>query len=132
MDTYSHPIDDIGGDGLDEVFGTSIYDAEIAYERRYGFRAMLMPENSCLEVVGVLAGWAACAVGLFCALWGLLNISVAYEALGVVLGVVGYALGASRLAAATVVVSVVLLVVVLAAAQGYVPGGVEASDPGAR
>src|ERR671917_1581655 len=79
----------------------------------------------------VLSGWAACAVGLFCALGGLLSISVAYEALGVVLGVVGYALGARRLAAATVVVSVVLLVVVLAAAQGYVPG-IEASDPGAR
>ena len=79
----------------------------------------------------VLSGWAACAVGLFCALWGLFNISVAYEALGVVLGVVGYALGARRLAAATVVVSVVLLVVVLAAAQGYVPG-VESSDPRAR
>ena len=78
-----------------------------------------------------MSGWAACAVGLSCALWGLLSISVAYEALGVVLGVVGYALGARRLATATVVVPVVLLVVVLAAAQGYVPG-VEASDPGAR
>jgi hypothetical protein len=79
----------------------------------------------------VLSGWAACAVGLFCALWGLFNISVAYEVLGIVLGVVGYALGARRLATATVVVSVVLLVVVLAAAQGYVPG-VESSDPRAR
>ena len=78
-----------------------------------------------------MSGWAACAVGLFCTLGGLLSISVAYEALGVVLGVVGYALGARRLAAATVVVSVVLLVAVLAAAQGYVPG-IEASDPGAR
>jgi hypothetical protein len=66
----------------------------------------------------VLAGWAACAVGLVCALWGLLNISVAYEVLGIVLGVVGYALGARRLGTTTVVVSVVLLVVVLAAAQG--------------
>lgn len=79
----------------------------------------------------VLSGWAACALGLFCALWGLFNISVAYEVLGIVLGAVGYALGAPRLAATTVVVSVVLLVVVLAAAQGYVPG-VDASDPRAR
>jgi hypothetical protein len=72
----------------------------------------------------VLSGWAACALGLFCALWGLFNISVAYEVLGIVLG-------ARRLAATTLVVSVVLLVVVLAAAQGYVPG-VDASDPRAR
>ena len=79
----------------------------------------------------VLSGWAACVVGLFCALWGLFNISVAYEVLGIVLGVVGYALGARRLGATTVVVSAVLLIVVLAAAQGYVPG-VEASDPRAR
>jgi hypothetical protein len=51
--------------------------------------------------------------------------------LGIVLGVVGYALGARRLGAATVVVSVVALILLLAVAQRYVPG-VEPTDPRSR
>jgi hypothetical protein len=62
---------------------------------------------------------------------GVLNISVAYDALGIVLGVVGYALGVRRLGAATVVVSVVALILLLAVAQRYVPG-VEPTDPRSR
>jgi len=33
-------------------------------------------------------------IGLFCVLWGTLFISVAYEAFGILLGIVGFALGA--------------------------------------
>ena len=62
---------------------------------------------------------------------GVLNISVAYDALGIVLGVVGYALGARRFGAATVVVSVVALILLLAVAQRYVPG-VEPTGPRSR
>jgi hypothetical protein len=80
---------------------------------------------------GIFLGRAACGVGLFCVLWGVFNISVAYEALGIVLGMVGYALGARRLGTATAVISVVMLIVVLAAAQGYIPG-IEPTDPRSR
>jgi hypothetical protein len=37
--------------GLFSTSASSTYGAENANERRYGFRAMLMPENSLLEVV---------------------------------------------------------------------------------
>ena len=81
--------------------------------------------------VRILLGYGACAIGLFCVLWGALFISVAYEALGIFLGIVGFALGARRPGTATVVISVVSLIVVLAAAQGYIPG-IEPADPRSR
>ena len=80
---------------------------------------------------GIFWGRVACVVGLISVLWGVLSISIAYEALGILLGVVGYALGAHRLGSATVVISVVMLIVVLAASQGYIPG-VEPTDPRSR
>ena len=80
---------------------------------------------------GIFWGRAACVIGLFCTLWGVFNISVAYEALGILLGAAGYALGARRFGGATVVISVVALILVLAAAQGYIPG-IEPTDPRSR
>jgi hypothetical protein len=80
---------------------------------------------------GIFWGRVACVVGLISVLWGAFNISIAYEALGILLGAVGYALGAHRLGRATVVISVVMLIVVLTASQGYIPG-VEPKDPRSR
>ncbi len=79
----------------------------------------------------VFLGWGACVIGLFCVLWGTLFISVAYEAFGLLLGIVGYALGARRPGIATIVISAVALILVLAAAQGYIPG-IEPADPRSR
>ena len=77
---------------------------------------------------GIFWGRVACVVGLISVLWGVLSLSIAYEALGILLGVGGYALGTHRLGIAMVVISVVMLIVVLAAHQGYIPG-IEPSDP---
>lgn len=79
----------------------------------------------------VLLGYGACVIGLFFVLWGALFISAAYEALGIFLGIVGFALGARRQGIATVVISAVALILVLAAAQGYIPG-IEPADPRSR
>ena len=62
--------------------------------------------------VRILLGYGTCAIGLFCVLWGALFISVAYEALGIFLGIVGFALGARRPGTATVVISAVALILV--------------------
>jgi len=76
-------------------------------------------------------GRVACVIGLLCTLWGTFYVSVAYEALGILLGGAGYALGARRFGSATVVISGVALILVLAAAQGYIPG-IEPTDPRGR
>ena len=65
-----------------------------------------------------MLGYGTCAIGLFCVLWGALFISVAYEALGIFLGIVGFALGARRPGTATVVISAVALILVLRGRPG--------------
>lgn len=64
----------------------------------------------------IFLGRANCVVGLISVLWGILRISIAYDFFGIVLGVMGYALGARRLGAATVLISAAVLVFLLAVA----------------
>jgi hypothetical protein len=79
----------------------------------------------------VLAGWVACAIGLFCTLWGVFHISIAYEVLGILFGAAGYVLRVRRFGVVTIVISAVSLEFVLAAAQGYIPS-IEPTDPRSR
>lgn len=60
--------------------------------------------------------------GLLLAAAGFLGEDVTPETLGMVMGVLSYALGTRRLGAATLLVSTVLLIVVLAVGNGDLPG----------
>ena len=73
-------------------------------------------------------GIAACVLGIVSAVSGAPHLDFVFEFLGIVLGTVGYALGAYRLGIATVVISTVLLLVFLAASQGEIPG-IDPRDP---
>lgn len=78
-----------------------------------------------------------CVLGLLLALGVLISTLVAggsfgvvsAAAIGIALGVLGYFLGARRLATATIIVSVVTLFLGIAATQGVIPG-LEPSDRG--
>ena len=76
------------------------------------------------KTVGVIA----CVFGLALAALSFVIIflgegaSIAPEAMGAMLGVLGYALGARKLGLATIIICIVALVLGLAAAQGIIPG----------
>jgi asparagine N-glycosylation enzyme membrane subunit Stt3 len=53
--------------------------------------------------------------------------TVVLASLGIVMGMVGYGVGARRLGAAAAVISAAALIIGVAASQGYVPG-VEPAD----
>lgn len=78
--------------------------------------------------IGLLVGRIACVLGLGAAVVGLIGLDISPEAVGIALGITGYALGARGLGTATVAVSTVLLLVVLAIGVGEVPG-IAPSDP---
>ncbi len=59
---------------------------------------------------------------LFCVPVGILFVSVATGAVGIILGVVGYALGARKLGALAVVLCTVAMFVGLLVGQGVIPG----------
>ena len=75
-----------------------------------------------------LGGLISCVLGLLLGLGGIvggflaLTEDVSSGALAIVLGVLGYSLGARRLGAATVVLGAVALLFVVAASTGLVPG----------
>jgi hypothetical protein len=68
--------------------------------------------------VGLLFGRLLCLSGLLVAGMGVVAEDISLEALGIFLGVAGYALGARLLGAATVVSSTILLLVVLLISMG--------------
>jgi type III secretory pathway component EscR len=70
----------------------------------------------------VLAARLLCAVGILLALIGAFFISIALNALGIVFGMLGYALGARWLGPAAVVLALVTLLAGLLLGQGVVPG----------
>ena len=76
-----------------------------------------------------LAGLISCVFGLLLgvggivgALLGVVTEDVSPGVLAIVLGVLGYSLGARRLGAATVILGTVVLFLVVAASTGLVPG----------
>ena len=78
--------------------------------------------------VGTFFGTLTSAVGLVFVAVGAVSVDVSMEALGIVLGVVGYALGARTLGAVTVVLSTVMLIVVVVIGMGELPG-LRPTDP---
>ncbi len=78
-----------------------------------------------------LFAWVFCVLGLLLALGGFLEVfiggyntatNVTAGTLGAGLGILGYALGKSRLGTATIIVSVIALFFGVAATQGLIPG----------
>lgn len=87
-----------------------------------------VPENDRGGATRLLAGRIACVLGLVLAVGGIVaalvegGANISPGAVGILLSVLGYFLGARRLAVATVVVSILALFFGLAAAQGLIPG----------
>ncbi len=69
---------------------------------------------------------------LFCVPVGVLFVSVATGAVGIVLGVVGYALGARRLGFAAVALCTVAMLLGLLVGQGAMPGSYDAVLDGVK
>ncbi|ABG03638.1 hypothetical protein Rxyl_0668 [Rubrobacter xylanophilus DSM 9941] len=70
----------------------------------------------------LLAGRMLCVIGILIAPFGAYAISVVLDAVALILGTIGFALGARTLGAATVVLAVVAMFVGLLAGEGMVPG----------
>lgn len=69
---------------------------------------------------------------VFCVPVGILFVSVATGAVGIVLGVVGYALGARRLGRLAVVLCTVAMILGLLVGQGAIPGSYDVALDGVR
>jgi len=81
----------------------------------------------------VLVGRALCGVALiFCVPVGVLFVSVATGAVGIVLGVVGYLLGARTLGRLAVVACTVAMFLGLLVGQGAIPGSYDAMLDGIK
>jgi hypothetical protein len=87
------------------------------------------------RLAGLLIGGATAAAGIMTGLLGLVTAfseftfpnTVVLASMGIVMGMVGYGVGARRLGAAAAVISAAALIIGVAASQGYVPG-LEPSD----
>ena len=81
----------------------------------------------------VLVGRVLSAIALlFCVPVGVLFVSVATGAVGIVLGVVGYALGARRLGGVAVVLCTGAMFLGLLVGQGAMPGSYDAALDGVK
>ena len=87
------------------------------------------------RLAGLLIGGGTAAMGIMTGLLGLATAfseftfpnTVVLASMGIVMGMVGYGVGARRLGAAAAVISAAALIIGVAASQGYVPG-LEPSD----
>jgi hypothetical protein len=126
----------LGGLVMARVFAT----AAARNERRPGGgkggeRAAPGSDLEGTKLAGMLIGGATAAAGILTGLLGLATAfseflfpnTVVLTSLGIVMGLVGYAVGARRLGVAATVVSAAALIIGVAASQGYVPG-VEPAD----
>ncbi|CAN5133822.1 hypothetical protein BH24ACT19_BH24ACT19_21960 [soil metagenome] len=92
-------------------------------------------------------GLIACVLGILFAVAGFVSLfvagpaiaaSISLQAIGAVLGIVGYFLGVRRLAVAAIVLCVLSFLFGLAASQGLIPGfegqdrGIPDQEPGAQ
>ena len=81
----------------------------------------------------VLVGRVLSAIALiFCVPVGILFVSVATGAVGIVLGIVGYALGARRLGSVAVVLCTAAMFLGLLVGQGAMPGSYDAMLDGVK
>ena len=81
----------------------------------------------------VLVGRVLAAIAIiFCVPVGLLFVSVATGAVGIVLGIVGYALGARGLGSVAVVLCTAALFLGLLVGQGAMPGSYDAMLDGVK
>jgi hypothetical protein len=69
---------------------------------------------------------------VYCVPVGILFVSIATGAVGVILGVVGFALGARRLGSLAVVLCTAALLLGLLVGQGAIPGSYDAALNGAK
>ncbi len=69
---------------------------------------------------------------VFCVPVGILFVSVATGAVGIVLGVVGYSLGARRLGSVAVVLCAAAMFLGLLVGQGAIPGSYDATLDGVK
>lgn len=72
--------------------------------------------------IKILFGGLLCGMGTALAVIGAFFISVATNVLGIVLGMLGYALGTRRLGKLTIILAVVTLVIGLLLGPGALPG----------
>jgi len=69
-----------------------------------------------------------CLSGLVTAAVGIVQMEVSLESVALVMGVVGYALGARTLGVATIVIATILMLATLAIGVGEIPG-IAPTDP---
>jgi hypothetical protein len=86
------------------------------------------PEERGAGGLGLLLGRLFAFSGLVAAVVGLVGLDISPEAVGIVLGIVAYMLGARGMGTATIAISTILLLVVLAIGVGEIPG-IAPTDP---
>jgi hypothetical protein len=75
------------------------------------------PEHN-YDLLRKIAGSAACVLGLMSALIGILGTDISFEFIGIMLGVVGYALGPRLFGLITIMASTMTMIAVLALNYG--------------
>ncbi len=71
---------------------------------------------------GVVPGRMLCVVGLSFAVVGAFFVSLATDILGMILGMVGYALGSRVFGVVVIIISTITLFIGILAGQGVIPG----------
>jgi hypothetical protein len=85
-------------------------------------RAVEGQGRSVARPIRLVPGRIACVVGLSLAVTGVFFVDMATDIMGVILGAVGYYLGARILGVAIIIISIITLSFGLVAGQGGIPG----------
>ena len=88
----------------------------------FGARAASSPDHGGGQGRGLFPARALCEVGMSFAVLGVFFVSVATDVLGMVLGVVGYFLGARVFGAVVVILSIATLLIGLLVGPAALPG----------